>query len=106
MQTEMQDVVGTDPENKTGVVGTSAITIGRADGKDCTCVSISNPFLGSRGNDFGDVIYVSIDGSDPIANGETVMVGNSIVLSGNIPDGNIKIASNNAGTNYEAILFG
>lgn len=106
MQTEIQDSVDSSLENKNGIAGTSPSTINRTDGKDCTSVEISNPVFGSRKNSFQDVLYVTVDGSDPITNGKTIGIGQGYVWEGKILDGNIKIASNNANTNYEAVLVG
>jgi len=103
---EIQDNIQSSPEHKNGVVGTSVLTIDRTDGENCTAVSIHNPVLGIRKNSFEDVIYVTFDGSDPLTNGETVIIGDSIEVSGLVEVGNVKIVSNNAGTNYEMILVG
>jgi len=103
---ELQDEVDSSPEHKVGTVGTSPVTINRTDSKPCTSVHIHNPVLGDRANDFADVLYITTDGSDPETYGQTVIIGDAIEIAGNITNGNIKIASNNAGTNYEMILVG
>lgn len=106
MQTEVTDEVDSSPEDKSGVVGTSIVTLSRSDAKNCTGVFIHNPALGIRKNSFSDVIYVSFDGQDPTTHGTTLIIGDSISFIGRVTNGNVKIASNNAGTNYEAILVG
>lgn len=106
MQTEIGDDVGSSPENKTGVVGTTAITLNRTDGKPCTSLRIGNPYGGSRGNTINKVIYVTVDGSDPLTKGETIGVGESLSFTCSMPSNNIKIAASAANTNYEAVLTG
>jgi len=106
LQTELQDIVSADYEQKVGTVGTAPVTIQRTDNKNCTSVHIHNPVLGTRGNGLSDVIYVTVDGQNPTNFGETLTVGQSIQFHGKIVDGNIKISSNNAGTNYEISLVG
>lgn len=106
METEISDNTGSDPENLTGVVGTSVITLNRSDLKDCTSLKISNPYGGVRGNLVNRVLYISIDGSNPTTNGETIGIGESNFYTCNIKNGNIKISSNINNTNYEAILVG
>jgi len=106
IQTEIQDSTDASPEHKVGTVGTSAVTIQRTDGKDCVAVHVNNPVLGTRANDFDDVLYITTDGQAPATYGQTIHIGEGITIRGKITHGNIKIASNNANTNYEIVLEG
>lgn len=106
VQTEIKDKLDSSPENKVGTVGTSPITIQRTDNKDCTAIHVHNPVLGVRKNEFADVIYVTVDGSDPATYGETIIIGDSLEITGKIANGNLKIVSNNAGTYYEITMVG
>jgi hypothetical protein len=65
---------------------------------------VSNPLKGTRGNDFADVLYVTIDGQTPSTKGFTLMIGEKIYFSGIFTS--LKIDANNNNTNAEIILWG
>jgi len=107
-QTEVEDAVNSEPEHANTVVATSGVpeVIQRLDNKEITLTYVKNPSKGTRINDKSDVIYISIDGSVPTSNGTTLVRGEYIYIPGQIVDGNLKIDSNNSGTNVEIILWG
>ena len=105
---EVQDFKDTTPEHLNITVTTAGtpITITRSDNKDITLTYIKNPNRGNRRNNISDVIYISIDGTDPSSYGTTISRGEYVYIPGSINSGNLKIDSNNNNTNVEIITWG
>ena len=108
LQTEIQDITAADPEhqNDTVVTAGTPIIVNRSDSKNITLAYVKNPSKGTRANGISDVVYVSIDGTAPTANGTTLARGEYVYLPGYIQDGDLKFDSNNDGTEVEVILWG
>jgi len=90
------------PEHKNGSITTSGtpITITPTSGLIIKKALISNPDSGPNKNDMGDELQVSSDGGVVYV---TLARGDAYLFPGDITD--LKIDSNQDGTNYEIILW-
>ena len=102
---EIQNECDSTPEHFNGDLGTAGTvtTITPTSGKQIQFAIVVNPGKGSDKNSNNDVIYASIDGTDPNTKRVTVNKNGRGRFNGLFTE--LKMTSNNNDTNYEVILY-
>lgn len=97
---EMEDINDSAPKHFNGSVTTagSPITLVSPDASNFTSAVVSNPIKGPNENGKNDLLLVSFDSGTTYL---TVERGSSVSITANFA--NIKIDSNEDGTNYEVL---